>query len=446
MVRQWQQRFLQQQQPLQLPPGGPHSNYSHIPMEYQQLHDAYLLARANSRRSPDQVEFELHYEAYLLQMLDDINNRCYQPTAYTFVVLDPKPREIFASDMGTRILHHYLHVRLIPLLEARLSKHTYNNRKGMGTSACQAAVISDCYELSQGYTREAYIIKIDLSGCFPNISQDIAFRQLEEVILTDYHGSDKDDLLYILRICIYSYPTLHCEFRGDVELRKFIKPDKSILNKPLGTGAAIGHLIWQMAVTFYFNDIILWLESLGIHVNVYVDDWYFVVLNKTAFLTYTLPELRRRFALIGATINERKFYCQSVFKGFECLGIHVKRDRAYPNTRVIKRAKRKGHELNRCSKEDKISRVLDSLNSYFGICKNTNGFNQALAIVKCLNPAWFNYIEFDTHRCCLVAKPEYSYRNRIIKKYNLYDSNRKRRVAPSNPRATNRTAGHNGQV
>ena len=396
-------------------------------MEYQQLIEAYYLARANSRRSPDQVEFELHWEGNLLRLLNDINNRCYQPTAYTFIVLDPKPREIFASDMGTRILHHYLHVRLISLLEKRLSARTYNNRKGKGTSACQTAVITDCYELSQGYTRDAYIIKIDLSGCFPNINQDIAFRQLESVIRSDYHGSDKEDLLYILRVCIYSYPTLHCEFRGDADLRKYIAPEKSILNKPLGTGAAIGHLIWQMAVTYYFNDIILWLESLDIRVNVYVDDWYFVVRNKTAFLAYVLPELRKRLALLGATINERKFYCQHVSKGFECLGIHVKLDRIYPNTRVIKRAKRKAVELNRCIREEKIPRVLDSLNSYLGICKNTNGYNQAKAIIAKLDPRWFSYLQFNTSRCCLEALPEYNYKNRIIKKYKLYDKRRKRR-------------------
>ena len=68
---------------------------------------------------------------------------------------------------------------------------------------------------------------------------------------------DKDDMLYILRTCVFSYPTLHANYIGDRDLRKLIEPEKSITTKPLGVGAAIGHLIWQMAVTYYFNDIIL---------------------------------------------------------------------------------------------------------------------------------------------------------------------------------------------
>ena len=397
--------------------------------------ESYFLARKNSVKSPDQVEFELHWEGNCVKLCDAINNRTYQPTAYSFIVTDPKPREIFASDFSTRILHHYLHERLVPMLDKRLSKHTFNNRKGMGTSACQDAVISDMYEVSNGYTEDAWIIKLDIHGCFPNIIQDIAFRQLEAVIKEDYHGKDKADMLYILRTCVFSYPTLHAKYIGDRDLRKLIEPEKSITTKPLGVGAAIGHLIWQMAVTYYFNDIILWLESIGIHVNVYVDDWYFVVKNKTAFLTFIVPEMRRRLAELGATLNENKFYCQHISKGCECLGIHVKQQRIYPNSRVINRAVKRAKELNKCVRVDKIEKVLQTINSYLGICKNTCGYNQALRIVNTLSDEWKQYITFNSHRCCLEALPEYSYRNRIIVKYKLNEKRRKRRTAPSSKRA-----------
>ena len=408
--------------------------------------ESYFLSRKNSVKSPDQVEYELHWEGNCVKLRDDINNRTYQPTAYSFIVTNPKPREIFASDFSTRILHHYLHERLVPLLENRLSKHTFNNRKGMGTSACQDAVISDMYEVSNGYTEDAWVIKMDLSGCFPNINQNIAFNQLEALIKEDYNGKDKDDMLYILRICVFSFPTLHSKYIGDREFQKFISPEKSIITKPLGVGAAIGHLIWQMAVTYYFNDIILWLESLGIHVNVYVDDWYFVVKNKTAFLTYVVPEMRRRLAEIGATLNEKKFYCQHVSKGCECLGIHIKKQRIYPNSRIINRAVKRAKELNKCVRVGKIERVLQTINSYLGICKNTCGYNQALKIVCTLSEDWKKYIVFNSHRCCLEALPEYSYRNRVIIKHKLYEKRRKRRAAPSGKRAAIRTVIRNGEV
>ena len=404
-------------------------------MLLQDIIASYRLARQGSVKSPDQVEYELHWEGNCIKLCEAINSRTYQPTAYSFIVTYPKPREIFASDFSARVLHHYLHERIVPLLENRLSKHTFNNRKGMGTSACQNAVISDMYEVSNGYTEDAWIIKMDLSGCFPNINQDIAFKQLEAVIKEDYNGRDKDDMLYILRTCVFSYPTLHAKYIGDIELRKLISPEKSITTKPLGIGAAIGHLIWQMAVTYYFNDIILWLESVGVHVNVYVDDWYFVVKNKTAFLTFIVPEMRRRLAKLGATLNENKFYCQHVSKGCECLGVHIKQHRVYPNERIIKRAIKKAKELNKCIRIGKIEKALQTINSYLGICKNTCGYNQALKIVGTLSDEWKKFIVFNTHRCCLEARPEYNYRNRVIIKYKLYEKTRKRRVAQKSKRA-----------
>ena len=404
-------------------------------MLLQDIIASYRLARQGSVKSPDQVEYELHWEGNCIKLCEAINSRTYQPTAYSFIVIYPKPREIFASDFSTRVLHHYLHEHLVPLLENRLSKHTFNNRKGMGTSACQNAVISDMYEVSNGYTEDAWIIKMDLSGCFPNINQDIAFKQLEAVIKEDYNGRDKDDMLYILRTCVFSYPTLHAKYIGDIELRKLISPEKSITTKPLGIGAAIGHLIWQMAVTYYFNDIILWLESVGVHVNVYVDDWYFVVKNKTAFLTFIVPEMRRRLAKLGATLNENKFYCQHVSKGCECLGVHIKQHRVYPNERIINRAIKKAKELNKCIRIGKIEKALQTINSYLGICKNTCGYNQALKIVGTLSDEWKKFIVFNTHRCCLETRQEYNYRNSIIIKYKLYEKTRKRRSAQKGKRA-----------
>ena len=403
-------------------------------MLLQDIIASYRLARQGSVKSPDQVEYELHWEGNCVKLCEEINSRTYQPTAYSFIVTYPKPREIFASDFSTRVLHHYLHERLVPLLENRLSKHTFNNRKGMGTSACQNAVISDMYEVSNGYTEDAWIIKMDLSGCFPNINQDIAFKQLEAVIKEDYHGIDKDDMLYILSTCVFSYPTMHAKYIGDRDLRKLIEPKKSITTKPLGVGAAIGHLIWQMAVTYYFNDIILWLESIGIHVNVYVDDWYFVVKNKTAFLTFIVPEMRRHLAELGATLNENKFYCQHVSKGCECLGVHIKQQRVYPNERIINRSIKNAKELNKYIRIGKIEKALQTINSYLGICKNTCGYNKPLKIVGPLSECWNKHIVFNTHRCCLEARPEYNYRNRVIIKYKLYEKTRKRRVAQKSKR------------
>lgn len=409
-------------------------------IDIEDIIEAYKVARSNKKRSPDQVEFEMNWHMNCVRLYNDVVNHTLKPTAYTFVAKHPKPREVFAADMSIRVLHHYLDIRLRPLLEKRMTRHSFNNRVGMGQAACQNAVIADVYEMSKGYTEDCYVMKLDLSGCFPNISQDIAYRQLLNVIVEDYNGKDKDELIYILSVCIFSYPTHHCYRKSPMSDWDMIAPEKSLFNKPDGIGSAIGHLPWQNAVNFYFLEIDIWLESIeGILFERYVDDFYIIFRDK-AIIRYIVPEMRRRLALLGAKLNERKFYLQHYSKGFECLGAHIKIDRIYPNKRIVRRGADKARNFNKCVRESKINRLLSSLNSYMGICKNGNGYGQAWKMVNTLGKRWNKYVHFDTERVCFVANDGYRTNDLIIKKYNLkrkrHDRKRKTRGSERAQRKT----------
>ncbi len=409
-------------------------------MELQDIIDAYLVARSDKRRTADQTDFELHWEANCAALYRDVIGRSLRPAAYTFVTMTPRPREVFASDMATRVLHHYLDIRLRPLLEGRLSPHTFNNRVGMGQKACQNAVISDIYEMSEGFTRnDTWVMKLDLKGCFPNISQDIAYAQLREVVENDYHGRDRDELLYILQVCVFSNPTAHCRVLSTPEERALIPPEKSLFTKPEGTGAAIGFLIWQNAVNYYFHEIDEWLSSIdGIRFERFVDDITIVTNNKEMMLAL-IPELRRRLASLGARLNESKFYCQHYTKGVECLGVHIRMDRVYVNRRIVNRGIRKAREFNRNVGESRIDALLSSLNSYIGICRQVNGYTQAWRIWEALSPGWRRFVRLDTRRVCIVPQPEYTRRRRIVRNHNLlkpYRNGNKRR----NPETGRKTA------
>lgn len=392
-------------------------------IRFEDIVQAYRVARRNKIKSPDQVEFELHWQQYCYEIWQDVTNMTFRPTAYTFISKKPKPREVFAADMKTRVLHHYLDIRLRPLLEVRMGDHTYNNRKGMGQTACQNAVATDIYEVSKGFTQDCWIVKLDIKGCFPNISQDIAYRQLEEVIKTDYIGEDKDELLYILRLCIFSYPTEHCYRKSQMsEWKEYIPDEKSMFKKPLGIGAAIGHLTWQNAVNYYFYEINKWAEENGYLMERYVDDMYFIVSSRLFLLE--IPKIREILARLGARLNEAKFYCQHYTKGCECLGIHIKKDRMYVNKRVVHNAMVKARSFSACVRAGKVDTLVSSMNSYLGICKNTNGFWQAWRIMLTLDSGWWKYVTFDWRNVKLVANEGYKLRDVIIKKYMRYDKRR----------------------
>ena len=392
--------------------------------------EAYKSARKNKRKSADAVEFELHWQANCVQLYDNVINHTHQPTTYAFVVSHPKYREIMASDMSTRVLHHYLGIRLQPILESVFSPHTYNNRKGYGTTACQNAVINNIYNVSNGFTKDAWIIKIDLKGCFPNIVQDVAYNQIKLLIDKYYHGYDKEELYYILSICIYSYPTLHCTKKSFENWDKIPK-EKSLFNKPLGIGAAIGHWIWQSSVNYYFNEIDTWISDLGISYERFVDDIYIVTDNKDMCLSYIIPELRQRLQKLGARLNENKHYCQHYTKGCECLGIHIKMDRLYINNRIIKSAKKKIPTISVCI--NNINNFISVVNSYLGRCKGLTAYRKALEIINTIDIRWFKYVYYDISSMTLKAREKYSFNNILKCKY--YDKNRKRKESSSYTRA-----------
>ena len=405
----------------------------------EDLIEAYMVARKNKRRSADQVEFELHWESRLWQLYQRIVSRSVQPTAYTFIVDNPKPREVFASDMETRILHHYIDMRLRPIFEMRLSPHTYNNRVGMGQNAIQNAVIADIYEMSRGFTCDAWVIKLDIKGCFPNIRQDIAHRQLEELILNDYQGYDREELLYMLQLCVYSYPTEHCYRKSPYSKWSLIPKEKSLFFKEHGIGAAIGHLLWQNAVNYYFHELDEWAMENGIRMERFVDDMYFVTDNKNVFLSL-IPVIRQKLGELGASLNERKFYCQHWTKGIECVGVHIKRDHVLLNHRIYSNSIRKVRQMNGRVSIQHVDHLLSSLNSYLGMMKNVNGYRLAKSLLREMNPEWFRYVRFNRKRVCLQARHGCSKRDLIIKKYNLkkknYEATRNHRRSPA-PRGNN---------
>ena len=399
-------------------------------MELQYLIDTYQYeAYPKRRHNAERVMFDTHWERNIYNLYCAINERHLQPTAYTFVVLHPKPREVFACDISTQICQYYLDSQIKPLVEKELIDTTFSNRVGMGNMAAVDNLISDIYEVSQGFTNpDCWIIKLDMQGYFPNANQDVAYRQLSDVVLRRYKGDNVDEILFLLQRCIYSCPANHCDRKSPNFDWSLIDKSKSLFNKPEGVGGAIGFLIWQLAMIYYINDITRWLsEDCGLHITVYMDDIAIVTDNKEATLGL-IPELRQRLAALGVMLHPRKFYCQHYTKGVEFLGFHVKMDRLYLNKRTLRNAHIRIRKLNHAIRAKNIDSMVSTVNSYLGLCKNCNGFSQACALLKAIDKRWWRFVEYDNRRICVHPREVYKNRNKLITRYNLqhYDRNRKK--------------------
>lgn len=119
-------------------------------MVLRTLIDDYLGCRANKRRSPDSVHFELHWERDLARLLGDFNDRTLVSFLYAFVNPNPRDREVIriSTDIMTRqeiedrrnVLHSLVRDR-----EAKLKETDYVAAKiaeGAATKEEYAAVLS----------------------------------------------------------------------------------------------------------------------------------------------------------------------------------------------------------------------------------------------------------------------------------------------------------------
>lgn len=338
-------------------------------VKLEDLITVYYKARANKRRSRDSVRFEIDFKVGLLHLWKSVNDRTLTAHSnYAFVVRTPKPREIFATAMETRIVHHYLDCHLRPIYESVLSDRSFNNRKGKGLHAAIRTYADDIREQSCCYTKDAWCIHLDLKGYFPNADVEIALAQQLDLIDRYYEGEDKDDLKYMMTICMRADPARHCDIFVPKSNWECIAPEKSLFNKPVGTGGAIDFLCWQNAMGLYINDVTKWLQSFDfMRVVVFVDDIYIVTNDKEKALAL-MPELRARLGALKVSLNESKFYCQHYSKGIMCLGTMLKFDRLYASNKTVKNSVKRFSSLTvekplRAS----LPKMLASVNSTLGI-------------------------------------------------------------------------------
>ena len=135
--------------------------------QYDRLYGIMKETRRNKRRGRDSVEFEANWTPLLVRAMDDRNDRTLR-IKQNSAFLNPRPRwrEIFATEFGGRMDDHEICDVVIPKADEILSPYTFNNRKEMGSQAAINQLLEHIYEVTEGYTKQARIVKIDFSGLY----------------------------------------------------------------------------------------------------------------------------------------------------------------------------------------------------------------------------------------------------------------------------------------
>ena len=145
-------------------------------VSWPNLEEAAHRAALGKRSRPDVAAFLLELEPRLAALRRELREGTYSTSGYrTFVIREPKQRQISAAPCRDRVVHHALTQVLEPIFERRFVETSYACRPGRGTSAAMEAV-------RRAAGRHPYVLKCDIRKYFASIDHQILGEELERVI------------------------------------------------------------------------------------------------------------------------------------------------------------------------------------------------------------------------------------------------------------------------
>jgi hypothetical protein len=144
-----------------------HGNFWPQGISFEALLRAAEQACKGKRFRPGVAAFHFHLEPELWKLHEELSTKTYRPGGYrTFVIREPKPRQISAAPYRDRVVHHALVNVLEPIYERSFIADSYACRKGKGTHAA----VRRCQHFAR---RFRYVLKADVQKFFPSLDHEI---------------------------------------------------------------------------------------------------------------------------------------------------------------------------------------------------------------------------------------------------------------------------------
>lgn len=169
-------------------------------ISFESLYKAHRRARLSKRHKKEVVEFENNLSENLWKLHYELKYGKYKISGYrSFMIYDPKKREIQAISYRDRVVQHSLCDNyLIPLLEKKLIYDNVACRKKKGSSLAFKRLREFMTEHYKKYGEKGYFIKLDVKKYFNTIDH-VVLKEKLKTIVTD------DNILRLLFFIIDSY-------------------------------------------------------------------------------------------------------------------------------------------------------------------------------------------------------------------------------------------------
>jgi RNA-directed DNA polymerase len=327
------------------------------PNLFSSLVQAYLDCRRTKRNSASALEFEAHLERNLIDLHDELLAGAYRPgTSVCFVVMRPKPREVWAARFRDRVVHHLLYNHVAPRFLASFTADTCACIPGRGTLYAAHRLEHQVRSVTQNWSRPASYLKCDLANFFVSIDKHVLLDQLRRRIVEPWWMALAETIL------------MH-DPRGDVQVRgsraelALVPPHKSLFNAPADHGLPIGNLSSQFFANVLLNDLDQFAKHQlrAPHYVRYVDD--FVLLHPDAsWLHAARLRIEEKLADLHLRLNPRKTVLQPVARGIDFVGHLLRPWRRTTRARTMTAALRRVAE----APDDGLHQIA---NSYFGLLR-----------------------------------------------------------------------------
>lgn len=259
---------------------------------FRNLIEAGRLTLRGHRHKPAAAYFWYNLETEILQLQDELRGGQWYPRPYrVFTIYESKPRQICASDLRDRVVHHAICRVLDPVFERRLISDTYACRRSKGSHAA--------VKRAQVFLRGSeYYLQCDVSKYFASIGHDTLKHIYRKMI------RDRRLLGLLDRIVDHAVPG----------------------NEP-GRGMPIGNLTSQYFANLYLGELDHYVkEQLRVKSYIrYMDDWL-LMSDEKKVLNQQLVDIRHFLEdRLQLALKERAVRIAPVSEGVTFLGFQVYR-------------------------------------------------------------------------------------------------------------------------
>lgn len=341
---------------------------------FEDLVRAYFDCRKHKRNTLNALDFEINLENNLLELYNELKDETYEiGKSICFMVLNPKPREVWAATFRDRIVHHLVYNAIKDRFYNRFIVDTYSCIPERGTLNAVRKVKKYAQAVTCNYSKDAYYLKADLRNFFVSIDKEILMQKLKCYV-------EEEWILKLLHKIVYHDPRSNYELRSPENLFGLLPSCKSLWHTPLSKGLPIGNLTSQFFSNVYLNVLDQYVKH---HLKCkyycrYVDD--FVILNENP---QQLNEWHKELTVflkerLLLDLHQNKRELNKISRGIDFVGYVIKPGHMLPRQKTIKRVFKVMKEYKKSPTwfgQFEINSHRATINSYLGLFRHINSYN-----------------------------------------------------------------------